>query len=86
MNVEIERPKLLAARRLGAAVQQREASLAVAATPPTKKAGGDYGTGAANILEAPLEDDGRMEEQNLGIFSPNTGQVNRVHLGLGIIL
>lgn len=86
MNVEIKRPKLLAARRLGAALQQRESSLASveAVSSKAKKAGAARGAGAANFLEAPPledDDDGRVEEHHSRNVSPNTGQAKRVHTG-----
>lgn len=64
MNVEIERPKLLAARRLGSAVQQREAPLSAADTSSKAERlqGGRSATallrsttasGTSNLLKAP---------------------------------
>ncbi|CAM9838922.1 unnamed protein product [Pylaiella littoralis] len=75
MNVEIERPKLLAARRLGDALQQSESSLAAATAvvSSTKKTGAATGLDAANLLEAPLGVDGGIEEQQPGYVSPSTG-------------
>ncbi|CAM9624757.1 unnamed protein product [Ectocarpus sp. 6 AP-2014] len=64
MNVEIERPKLLAARRLGSAVQQREAPLPAADTtskPKRLPGGGSVAallrsattSGTTSLLKAP---------------------------------
>lgn len=48
MNVEIERPKLLAARRLGKAFKQRQLSVSTAAAPSEWEGTSDY-PGAAKL-------------------------------------
>lgn len=70
MNVEIERPKLLAARRLGEAFKQRQLSLSAAAASNEEEAASDTSLGTTklprsetssrvtNLLKASPEDEG----------------------------
>lgn len=86
MNVEIDRPRLLAARRLGEALQQRKASVLAEATAP-KAAEAAHGLtvlGKDNPLaEVPTREALEEGRPPLGSASSGTGDQNGAQRGRG---